>query len=277
MFEKLFKTNKKSTSQLEVMVIDEPAVGKHVYPKEVYEIHHEFEVASDKLLASANEVIKEAASKDVNKVKRLLNLGFKQVQQVEEIQPLIKKVELSKEQIDLVAYYKREYPLNKFITEEQVETICKKYNLVCGGVDRFKGFVPEKNLKQIEKFKLKSNHRPMEYAFGDVWFSFEDLCKPNSFDSRGWYGHKTHYYEKSVKLGIPQNDYVRYKEGINLSICAPVKDMDMSGMTIKNGYKMETIHIPDPVVLQAVKGGYLILTAWGDEASDPLVTNEIFN
>jgi hypothetical protein len=29
----------------------------------------------------------------------------------------------------------------------------------------------------------------------------------------------------------------------------------------------------DPIVLQPVDGGYLVVTAWGDEASDPLVVN----
>ena len=30
---------------------------------------------------------------------------------------------------------------------------------------------------------------------------------------------------------------------------------------------------PDPIVLQRVERGYLIITAWGDEASDPIVVN----
>ena len=53
--------------------------------------------------------------------------------------------------------------------------------------------------------------------------------------------------------------------------------MDISGLELKEGYKLEKKFIPDPVVLQPVKGGYLILTAWGDEASDPIVINEINN
>lgn len=35
--------------------------------------------------------------------------------------------------------------------------------------------------------------------------------------------------------------------------------------------------IPDPVVLYPVREGYLIVTAWGDEASDPDVVNEVNN
>ena len=53
----------------------------------------------------------------------------------------------------------------------------------------------------------------------------------------------------------------------------------MTNISIEDGYKLKQVYkdIPDPVVLQPVKGGYLILTAWGDEASDPLVINENFN
>lgn len=42
------------------------------------------------------------------------------------------------------------------------------------------------------------------------------------------------------------------------------------------GYKLEK-HIPDPVVLRHEHGGYLIVTAWGDEESDENVVNESFN
>src|SRR5258708_6348237 len=83
------------------------------------------------LLLEANLIIKEAESKDVNKVSRLESLGFRQVKQVVEVRPLLEKANLSKEQIELVNYYKREYPFQKFITEKQVKTICHKYNLVC--------------------------------------------------------------------------------------------------------------------------------------------------
>ena len=53
--------------------------------------------------------------------------------------------------------------------------------------------------------------------------------------------------------------------------------MDISDLQLEEGYKLVKKHIPDPVVLQPVKGGYLIITAWGDEASDPLVINPLMN
>jgi hypothetical protein len=53
--------------------------------------------------------------------------------------------------------------------------------------------------------------------------------------------------------------------------------MDITGLELKEGYKLEKKHIPDPVVLQPVKNGYLILTAWGNESEDELVVNQKFN
>ena len=53
--------------------------------------------------------------------------------------------------------------------------------------------------------------------------------------------------------------------------------MDTEGMGVKNGYKLEIAkkHVPDPIVLHSVKGGYLILTMWADEQFDPF-TEPVF-
>jgi len=242
----------------EKVIEDFPKTEKKVYPKEVEEIHHEFQTASDKLLVQANEIIKEAESKDVNKVNRLQSLGFTNVQQVTEIKPIIEKSQLSKEQIRLIQDYKVRYPNNKFITEEQVKEICYKYNLVCGDVSIFKGFVPEKNLKEIETFKLKEEDQIIEASFATNYYTQEEM-------DRLFPGNN-----------INETHRKRRYRSLKLQICAPVKDMDITNLRLKDGYKLER-HVPDPVVLQPVKGGYLIITAWGDEASDPLVVNETNN
>lgn len=256
------------------------------YPKEVLEIHHEFESASDKLLKEANDIINSQPVVNVSKISILKSLGFSQIKEVQESTKILTKTELSKEQIELVNYYKHNYPFNKFITEEQVKTICHKYNLVCGDVSRFKGFVPEKNVNEITRFKLKSVD-VIKYVVkgpkGEFYIKKEDIKSEilnwlikNDYDNT--------YVEYSdgdinVKGGEAKfGKYAKvYAESPSLKICAPVKDMDISGLELVEGYKLEKKHIPDPVVLQPVKGGYLILTAWGDEASDELVVNFINN
>lgn len=249
----------------------EPKAEK-MYPKEVLEIHHEFETASIKLLEEAQKALKKASSAPVQKISRLLALGFKQANQVTDVTPILEKAELSKEQIKLIQYYQQNYPLNKFITEEQVKEICYKYNLVCGDVERFKGFVPEKNLQEIERFKLKKADKSYKLKYGSSIYSKKDWDAKFSLENR-----KPGGISLGGMLKYDDVEETDIEDILTLQICAPVKDMDISGLELIEGYKLEKIHIPDPVVLQPVVGGYLILTAWGDEASDPIVVNEILN
>lgn len=245
----IFKRNKNSELVIE---------NTSNYPKEVLEIHHEFNTAADKLLLEAKQIISEAVSKDVHKVNRLELLGFKQAAQVTELKPLQQKAELSREQLESLAYYQRKYPLNKFITEEQVKSICHKYNLVCGDVDRFKGFVPEKNLKDIENFKLKEN----DIKYYRIYNMFAGRFMETEIS-------KSDYLNQSNSRAWTRDSFYTFKKGTKLQICAPVKDMDLIDLELVEGYKLTKKHIPDPVVLQPVKNGYLIITMWADETFDP--------
>lgn len=298
----------KKQEQTKVLVIEDneristtALLSSNSYPKEVQMIHHEFHTAADNLLLEANSIIEEARTKNVTKVHRLELLGFKQASQVTELKPLIKKQELSKEQVKLVNHYQLNYPNNKFITEEQVQSICYKYNLVCGNVSRFKGFVPEKKLTEIENFILKkgdeidlSKSIYFIQKYGNKFWEITDITEKDilpstiSYLKSSWH-YMSHVYPDAVnKYGnckitshfsqpeLAQPELV--KDFFSLKICAPIKDMDISGLTLSKGYKLNShIDVPDPVVLQPVKGGFLILAAWGDEASDELVVNQINN
>lgn len=298
----------KKQEQTKVLVIEDNEristtvlLSSNSYPKEVQMIHHEFHTAADNLLLEANSIIEEARTKNVTKVHRLELLGFKQASQVTELKLLQQKAELSKEQLESLAYYQREYPFNKFITEEQVKTICHKYNLVCGDVSRFKGFVPEKNLSDIEKFSLKDNEKSNLFC-KSLSREIPDFILENAeiYNEKDYYfivkfGEKRDFVLKNYAFQSNDGNYfyasdmynifnlkskgdIRFEiTNNNLQICAPVKDMDISGLELKEGYKLTKKHISDPVVLQPVKNGYLIITAWGDEASDPLVVNQINN
>jgi hypothetical protein len=61
----------------------------------------------------------------------------------------------------------------------------------------------------------------------------------------------------------------------SFQICAPLKDMEIPKNKKLVGHKI--INIPDPVVLQPVRGGYLIVCAWGNESSDEMVVNQKMN
>lgn len=102
----------------------------------IEEIHITFNTAGDKLLVSALEVINKT-NVNVEKVERLMAIGFRQSNEVKEWD----KIKMTKDLSELIQYYQAYYPNSKFITEVQVGAICKKYNLSCAAIDRYKGFV----------------------------------------------------------------------------------------------------------------------------------------
>lgn len=246
-------------------------------PNIVEQIHNEFDTASLNTLTEVKTILSKS---NHDKAARLLNVGFKMAKGVE----IIKDADTAKSIED---YFVR-YPNNKFITEDQVKNICKKYRLVCAPISRYKGFVPELKLKQIESFSINS-----EDLRERVITNLRRIWSRNLNDGDAKKVIKNNYPNGipasmvnsfgGINLpGISRTIYIEsYDEVDNteLYICAPTKDIDKRGL-FKIGNLLASVtqrSIPDPVVLQPVKHGFLIVAAWGDEASDENVVNEKMN
>ena len=67
-----------------------------------------------------------------------------------------------------------------------------------------------------------------------------------------------------------------YTSGTGLLIIATRDQLNMKSARVQ-GHKLVDIIKEDPIVLQPVKEGYLIVSAWGVEASDKEVQNPRFN
>lgn len=227
------------------------------YPKVVHEIHNEFMTAGDKLIQEAKSILEGASKKQMEKGKRLKAIGFQNVVESKNADKLIETVEVAKK----VEYYRCKYPFQKFITEQQLLEICKKYQLICGEISMYSGFVPETKLQEIENFKVSNDDVLVEVWSRGVYAEYKtQFLNDNGVSAEKW---SSLYKKENVKVG--------------LKICAPSTDMIIpSGKEVK-WYKVVASPIPDPVVLQPVNGGYLIVTAWGDEASDELVVNQTNN
>jgi len=263
-------------------------VAEKKYPKEVIEIHNHFNGAGEALLAEAQRTLSFCRERDKEKGKLLNSIGFVNTPQAKEVKELEVREYDAEKTANLVEYYRINYPNNKFITERIVKWICEKYNLVCGDVSLYKGFVPTEKLKQIQSFKVNKNDRGYAeirnretkeliacLSKSDLADKNLDWCRECIDDNKEFYTTScSSFRTKFASYNL--NDHLKvYPVGQTLKICAPIKDMDTTGMKL-SGYKLEK-HIPDPVVLQPVNGGYLIVTAWGDEASDELVVNQKMN
>jgi len=268
------------------------------YPEIVEQIHNEFFTAGDTILGEAKKLLEELEVKDLEKGKRLAAAGFSKTREAVVAVETENKLATTKEIADLVMYYQVNYPNNKFITEEQVKQICEKYGLVCGDTSMYKGFVPESKLALIEMFKLNKKDIPFMQLFGtrhqSAGFNDSVYDEPIGYLSQedvidDWAKKGNRFYMivasevsgKYIRKGIADQyvgnwGYVEAKPFVSkFKICAPLKDMEIPQGKELKGYKIQDI--PDPVVLQPVKGGYLIICAWGDEASDEIVVNQINN
>lgn len=276
----------------------------------VAEIHNEFDTAEDRLLAEADKMLSELGidteTQIIKKAEKLIALGFKNAQPVKwlENSSHVK----TREQAELIRYYKQNYPFQKFLTVDELERICNKYNLVFAPVANYIKDVPEKNIKEIElASKLKNKDECVE-LFKLV--GIKDLSLINMLGKKEpvftqkeiidicieYMGHNitewtnkaqsnTWLFVVAQKLGKAHPDFYSYSKVENtdksgLYIAAPESHFNLNGLTKKNNYSFFNItvtEVKDPIVFRYVRGGIQVLSKWGLESSDEALLNEINN
>jgi hypothetical protein len=265
-----------------------PAAVKQTMSEIIKEIHETFYTEQERLFENANEVHSLETEKQdlIDKRERLVAQGFKNTAEVKEADEEIKRIsklqaknEENKRLQAAIRYFSFKYPNYRFITDESVDKICEKYNLVVGSVDLYEGTVPDVNLKHIEEFKVADEDVSWNRTVSDIMTSFTKVITPR---------------EAKMELDIKKAQEERMDRGVfwghnsmytsvrrtSLDIVAPKKDFKKESVRVK-GNRVGLPEILDPIVLQPVffddKKYNLIVTAWGDEAADELVVNSIHN
>lgn len=270
------------------------------YPKVVEQIHNEFNTAGEKLLQESLEIIEQCNQRDLRKGELLNSIGFVSSQQSGFFHKTIETAKEAQTMASIVETYRRQFPSNKFIRHEDVVIINNKYNLKLGCIEDYIGFVPEKNLNEIHAFKSKNSFSNKRYFIESIDIfqmaliysrskaKFKDYLKSINYCliAASERHANTLLNELCSLFSSKKHDskYIRihgcsFVEKPVFSICAPAKDFKKQTLFQKVFSPVATKfhHVPDPVVLYPVEHGYIIVTAWGDEASDPLVANENMN
>lgn len=261
----------------------------------VAEIHNEFDTAEDRLLKQAEMLLTElnipTESSIEKKAETLKSLGFvnsETVKQAEKLSTTRKKEEerlvATKELAETIQYYKQNYPFQKFLTESELERICKKYNLVFAPVANYIKDVPEKNINEINKCpSLKPKDNPTNIYIHTISKLKNRISnvKIKTTENDGHLGAnsllKKYKINESSEYNSINVETVTIKRD-GLFIAAPKLHFKLNGLLNKKyGFFNFTVEHKDPIVFRYCRSGVQVLSKWGLEASDELLINEKLN
>jgi hypothetical protein len=211
---------------------------------------------------------------------------------------------------ELATYYRHRYPQFKFITDHQLSKVEKKYGLERGELSRFKGAIPERNIHEMINARVMLGDVDGNYGQRFRSHSVEWFVDGASMTGLGGLATATRLTSQEVvrrrRDGRRNRDEAYFEMDVAPSswsrdIDAAYRDRRMEKMMDdRNRQSMSFVEIAaqwpntvfisadkelferpapelDPIVAIAVKGGFLIITAWGDEAQDPDVANARMN
>jgi hypothetical protein len=188
------------------------------------------------------------------------------------------KFEESWEFNEKTLYYKRKYPFLKFITEEQLDRICKKNNLAYAPAGNYTGSIPDRNLAKIESARI--DKEDLVVTTWIVITIIDDKTITKQVISEEKYKEKSE--SGSPRYSLYKKIYTKKAGKEGLFIAADKSMLNLEGLEkSKSGFGFFEKHKPkvinpDPVVFCHVKGGVLIITKWGEEANGPeLVVPEL--
>lgn len=275
--------------------------------KIVQEIHNEIDSAQDRLLDETDLLLKELkiqTESDINhKVERLCKIGFIKSKSVIEYQnlqfSLSKQKQKFNEIVDIsnnIRYFKNKYPLQKFLTETELNRICKKYKLIHAPIGNYIKDVPEKNLLEIEKcVKLNVN----EQRKTRIIFKYKDdflnsvtfkqskeirrgIDITDIMNDKDWLSNNEilkKYYRINYNLCQYENlgSEITHEDLSGLFIAAPKSHFDLKNLK-KTGlfsYNFTLIQQNDPIVFEYCgKKLIRVISKWGLEASEPSLIND---
>lgn len=254
-------------------VVSNPKVEEISTKELVEKIHKDFNSELNRILLDYDiKLESEQKYKSIlEKGEVMRKLGFTSAKTAVSSKQEEDEINLAKSNLEALQYFQNKYPLYKFITRESVTSLCMKYDLYCGNSENYIDEIPDKNLKEIENFKIDDKVDGSwlmwsSWGISDTGTNYVDREKVNLINLT------SQLIINGLKIVAPLR---MFKGGTSFS--RESRFESRWGDYVDNKGNL----IPDPIVLKPVaykdKEYYLIVSAWGDEASDELVINPKLN
>lgn len=284
----------------------------------VEQIHSEFDSAQQLRLSECDRILSELKVPKENQVERKANilkeLGFinsapvKEANELKEVRNRISStIRLTSNQSNEIIRLKQEYPLEKYITVDDLNRICAKYKLIYSPASRYIKDIPEKNaIEMYNCKKLKDSDKPKdnEYLFKvknfnryskhrkflrGKEFKIElsgreyDVLMKNNLDSDAIIASKLELYI-GPNESLFKNFYITKLENKGIFIAAPKSHFNLKGLKNKGFgfFDFVTHEVNDPIAFEYCNHEIVrIISKWGtkDDQSylDPSLVNEKLN
>lgn len=274
----------------------------------VEEIHAEFDSAEERIQNEANKILEElkipTETAVERKAKLAKELGFVNSSVVKEAhgifarnKEIADKLHVTKKQASTLADYKIHYPKEKFLTVEELDRICDKYNLIYAPIVNYIKDIPEKNLLDIKTSRTLNDHHKEEddetYTFkhdgsykketfnkvikflgkseftkqecNELLLKYRNNGTPTEYDRINLLWNLTSYCIEFKRLANIDDNFIadaviKKTSKTGLFIAAPISHFDTKGLTetsTKGWFNVQTTEIKDPVVFQYCKDGWV--------------------
>lgn len=328
MFKNLFKSSNPSIQTSEVEVAQQKQIIDSAYIKK--DMHLSFEevlkeygltVQKQSKVEELQEQLKEFRQENIgiyDKIKKLQDLGFVNTPSVriqldklheheskinEKINKVQNGIDSAKRIESLNREYMLKYPGYKFIDDNTMISIMRKYNLICGESFMYNREIPEEALniisnfsKEIEESKtrvvLESTtwitgllFRPMSVRYSIKEVSFDYQKPKQSFDTL--YRIENNFYPSKLKMIAPESHFTvptkKEENSLGKEINVPIMEIDEQTLSYRfttqklNEVVRERQEVLDPIASLKVEGGYIVLHAWDKEAEIPEIKNPLMN
>jgi len=291
----------------------------------VEEIHEEFDSAQERLLKECDDILNTLEIPTEGKVERkasnLEALGFINSKTVEDYKDFKESVKNVEEKIDFTTTQATEirnlafrYPFEKFITTDELDRICTKYDLLHAPVANYIKDVPEKNVLEMKNRKpldVKDAVEAVYELFGfetnrfmnllgktDTKFTESEviaICETYGGRPNTTIGHLKNG-DTSFTFGILYsilNDFTKINysdynftsmttiDQSGLHVAAPKSHFNLKGLDkiTKFGWGVKReVEVKDPVVFEYCQNDIVrIITKWGTEDDQSYLDDALQN
>lgn len=244
----------------------------------VQEIHRRVLSSGDDCLKEANSILNSPQTENLELFEKMKKRGFGNAKEIKEKETEIKAQAEARAKATLINDYAIRYPHKKFISTEEMDKICTDYKLLLGADQHYTGSIPTRSMKEIVDFKLNPAD---EIYYKGNWRATEALKADKTKGVIEWSEISKEQYMANTANGtqLVQNNkrthYISNKD--YFMVGAPESMFQIEGMVKEGNQLKKVVEVDDPVCLQPVRFGYIIVAVWGEEIAIEKMQNPKMN